>query len=248
MEDGRVALVSSIRPYVYDGPVATTEREDLENGYGLHAAKDGDKFYDPAAHLPVEGEVELFGRVVEGSRGYRAEKLKIKSLTLYPGGWREAATKTATTWNGQPVFHTNHKCPDLAVRQFASSTKTETPWPHPFESLASRLEDRYRCDVEIGEREGSPIVDAKRAASRQLKQTNYHFIQKPTDSEVAEYSTGGEIWTPRDRDESADNEEVIGYFMGKPVTKKKALKMKDPNGRFMFPTGTLKSSFNFGGS
>lgn len=239
MKDGTLRLTSSIRPFTYDGPVVTTSVEDVQSGHGLHAAKDGDKFYDPAPQYPVEGEVELFGRVVEGRRGYRAERLKIRSLTLYPGGWSDRLGQ----WSNGMIQ--TRRVPNDSVRQFASSELTETPWPHPFKSLAKRLEKRYRCDVKIGERDGSPILDADSSSGPNLQPNwnRFWFTEKPTDDEIAQFGGhSGELWTPREPDNNKFTYDELEELRKKMMTQSQRLR----RGGFMVPTGTPKRSFDIG--
>lgn len=139
-EDGP-ALGSTIAPYLYEGPVARTSREELDDGRGFFAAKEGHDFYDEdkPAHV-VEGEVELFGRVIEGEKGFRAEKLRIRSLTLRPGGWHSALVEPGDllSLSRRPIG---------ADRQFCSCMDAERPWPHPYTEIVEALEERYRCEV-----------------------------------------------------------------------------------------------------
>lgn len=151
-EDGPV-LGSTIAPHLYEGPVARTIREELEEGRGLFAAKPDQPFYkDPRPHYVVEGEVELFGRVIEGERGYRAEKLRITSLTLHPGGWHRPQTTQISPFTSTSV-------PEGVGRQFCSCEDSARPWPHPFTEIVEALEDRYRCDVSYAPRPERQVFD-----------------------------------------------------------------------------------------
>lgn len=159
-EDGPV-LGSTIAPYLYEGPVARTIREELEEGRGLFAAKPDQPFYkDPRPHYVVEGEVELFGRVIEGERGYRAEKLRITSLTLHPGGWHRPQTTQISPFTSTSI-------PEGVGRQFCSCEDSARPWPQPFTEIVEALEDRYRCDVSYAPRPERQVFDRSCNRARQ---------------------------------------------------------------------------------
>lgn len=139
-EDGPV-LVSTTRPHRYTGPIARADEEDLERGYGLFAAKPNHPFYEGVnPTYVVEGQVELFGKIVEGSKGYRATKLRITELTLRGGGWHDAGR---------------------FERKFCSCELAERPWLHPYDELIEALSERYRCEVSYEARPGGEVVEGK---------------------------------------------------------------------------------------
>ena len=93
-------LVSVTRNVVWDGPVIVADaKPELDNATGIYAMK------GEAAHryvsissmwgagvtseeYPVIGSVALYGRVIEGTAGYRGERGVIRSLSLnlFTGG------------------------------------------------------------------------------------------------------------------------------------------------------------------
>lgn len=82
-DDGGILLTSIVADFQYPGPVARETRKpsegrDMRPESGFYAVK------DPDDHYPRQGkvfaEVDLFGEVVEGRHGYRAEGLIIRKL------------------------------------------------------------------------------------------------------------------------------------------------------------------------
>ena len=57
------------------------ERQDRAMHHGFHAFRPGQMLPEYAG-FPVVGDVELYGRVVEYERGYRAQGVRIRRLTL----------------------------------------------------------------------------------------------------------------------------------------------------------------------
>lgn len=82
-----VRLVSQTRLEYWEGPVQEADAEPTPtNGNGLYAAKDWESPILPChtneGKLRVLGRVGLYGTVVEGDRGYRAQRAVIEELWI----------------------------------------------------------------------------------------------------------------------------------------------------------------------
>lgn len=198
-------LASTIVNHLYHGPVAEADRSELEAGKGLFAAKPDHPFYDgEKPQYVVEGTVELFGRVVEGRKGYRSEKLRITGLTLRPGGWHEPVSEVPSL-----LGMTNRGTPERVSRAFCSCQRAERPWPYPYTEIVEALEARYRCDVTYEPREDGQVFDGRcdgapavfaAAITKSVHQQHASFLERPETDRVLKPSDTSLIEEPNPQD------------------------------------------------
>lgn len=131
--------------------------------HGFHAFRGRQD--DQYAHYPVTGEVDLFGRVVEYERGYRAQGLRIRKLAL------RAIPETGRHF-GVSMFAAMFEAPRL---------------PQGDESLAPAivrdLERAYHCEVAETWREhrrGAPRGTADSPARRSADQDGAFWFSLDT--------------------------------------------------------------------